>query len=95
MKLNLESGVKLEIKRSEINELSKSYQYLMSSDEELKNVAVELILGILPGDKTVGVVFTNDISSTDPILYFLKMAKDPNDNIEIKRESWIIEEDVE
>ena len=70
------------------------YQYLMSSDEELKNVGVELILSILPEDKSVGVVFTNEVTSTDPILYFLKMAKDPNDNVEIRKESWIIEQDI-
>lgn len=95
MKLNLENGIKLEIKQSEINELSKSYKFLMSHDEELKTLGVELILEILPEDKSVGVVFTNDQTSSDPILYFIKMASNPNDNVDIKKEDLIIENDVE
>ena len=94
MKLNKEKGLKLEIKQSEINDLEKSFMYLMSNDEEVKNVGVELILNILPKNKSIGVVFTNKQNVSEHILHFLEMHGDPNDNVIIERKDWIIKDDV-
>lgn len=93
MKLNLTDGVKIEVKRSELVECAKSFKYIMSSDEELEQLGVELVTAALPADQSVGIVFKNDVNAEDPILMFLKLAKDPNDNVEIPRENWIIDED--
>ena len=94
MKLNEENGVKLEIKRSEINALNASYPDLMQSDDEnLATKAVEKIVNILPSDSSVGVVFNGDSQQEPHILNFVKLAPDPNNNIEIPEQNWIIEED--
>lgn len=94
MKLNEENGVKLEIKRSEINALNALYPDLMQGDDEnLETEAIEKMVNILPSDSSVGVVFNGDSAQEPHILYFQKLAPDPNNNIEIPEQNWIIEED--
>ena len=97
MKLNEENGLKIEIKRSEINALIKEGLKMCDKSDDIKNEGIDNILNILPSDKSIGIAYSAEALDqkikSSLIVYFLKMAENIDDNIKIYEKDWIIEED--
>ena len=94
MKLNEENGVKLEIKRSEINALNKLYFNLVQlKDLNLEAESLKKVINILPSDDSVGVVFDHIPTHPRHIVEFRKLSNDRKEYISIPEQNWIIEED--
>lgn len=98
MKLNEENGLKLEIKRSELNALIENGLKMWDEPDDIKNEGIDNILNILPSDKSIGIAYSAEglhqkVKSSELIVCFLKMAENPDNNIKIYEQDWIIEED--
>lgn len=88
--LEEDDKLKIEVSKSEINDLEKSYKFMFSKDEEIRDLGLSIIINTLPEDRHIGVLFTDEVDDPNPIKCFYKNNTDINKIIRIGRNDWII-----